>query len=231
MAPIIPTRSSLLTPARIVIATALLALTSGSYLAWHSPLAAAEPAQATRIDNSVDCLVAQADDFSGRLEAIGGVDVHSRVAGRIESIHFVPGALVARGETLFVIDARPFEAELARAQATLAAAHARAAQTDSDLARAARRLDGDDSEGARREFHARQRAQQKARTALRTAQEAADLARLNLDATRITAPVSGRVGRTEVGIGHLVTARPALTSIVSLSPIYALSAAERDLLS
>jgi multidrug efflux system membrane fusion protein len=162
------------------------------------------------------------DDFSGRLEAIDRVDVRSRVAGYVESVHFAPGSLVSKGATLFVIDPKPFAAEVARAEAVVAAARARVALADSELARAQRLLE--DHAISQREFDERQNAQRDAQASIQAAQAALDIARLNLGYTRITAPISGRVSRAEVTVGNLVAAGAggvALTSIVSTSPIYA----------
>ena len=118
MAPSIPTRSPVLAGGRLALATALVALIGGGYLAFQAPVEAAAPAQASAppatpasVDATIGRKICHQDEFSGRLEAVG---VRSRVPGYIESIHFEPGARVDNGGTLFVIDAKPFAAELAR---------------------------------------------------------------------------------------------------------------------
>lgn len=183
---------------------------------------AAPPAMPVDVASAIERRVTKWDEFSGRLEAIDRVDVRSRVAGYIESLHFTPGALVAKGATLFVIDPKAFAAELARAEATLASAQARLALATSELARAHRLLE--DRAIAQREFEERQNALRDAQASIQGAQATLDIARLNHGYTRITAPISGRVSRAEVTVGNLVAAGaggPALTSIVSTSPIYA----------
>lgn len=183
---------------------------------------AAAPAMPVDVAPAIERRVTEWDEFSGRLEAIDRVDVRSRVAGYIESLHFTPGALVAKGATLFVIDPKAFAAELARAEATLASAQARLALATSELARAHRLLE--DRAIAQREFEERQNALRDAQASIQGAQATLDIARLNHGYTRITAPISGRVSRAEVTVGNLVAAGaggPALTSIVSTSPIYA----------
>ncbi|HEY0877642.1 MAG TPA: efflux RND transporter periplasmic adaptor subunit [Zeimonas sp.] len=166
--------------------------------------------------------VTEWDDFSGRLEAIDGVEVRSRVAGYIEAVGFEPGSFVEKGDTLFVIDPRPFAATVARAEAALASARARLVLTTSELGRAQRLLA--DRAIARREFDERDNAHRQAQAAVQGAQAALDSARLELGYTRITAPISGRVGRAEVTVGNLVGAGaggPRLTTILSTAPIYA----------
>ena len=122
MAPSIPTRRPHLTASRLALSIAVIAMVAGGYLTWQAPAqatapAAAPPAIPVSVAAVLERQVAQWDEFSGRLEAVGGVDVRSRVAGTIDSIHFSPGALVNKGDTLIVIDPKPFAAEVARAEA------------------------------------------------------------------------------------------------------------------
>lgn len=146
-------------------------------------------------------------EFSGRLQAVDRVEIRPQVTGVLTAVHFKDGAQVKKGEVLFTIDPRPYEAEVFSAQA-------RANYTASDLARAERLL----SENAisKRDFEEKKNAAQTAEAALR-------IAKLNLDYTQIKAPIAGRVSRAEVTVGNLVTANsgPALTSLVSSNRIYA----------
>jgi membrane fusion protein, multidrug efflux system len=162
------------------------------------------------------------DEFSGRLEAVERVDVRSRVAGAVKSVHFVEGALVARDQLLVTIDPDPYAAEVDRAQAQVVAAQARLTYTKSEHERAKRLWD--ESAIARRELDERVNAEQEADAGLRAAQAALTSAKLNLSYTRVRAPVAGRVGRLEVTVGNLVPAgpgAPVLTTLVSVNPIYA----------
>src|SRR5512134_3719014 len=162
------------------------------------------------------------DEFSGRLEAVERVDVRSRVAGQVKSVHFTEGALVKRGDLLVRIDPDPYAAEVDRAQAQVVAAQARLSYAKSEHQRA-RRL-WEDSAIAQRELDERVNAEQEADANLRAAQAALQSAKLNLGYTQVRAPVSGRVGRLEVTVGNLVAAGPSapvLTTLVSVSPIYA----------
>jgi multidrug efflux system membrane fusion protein len=162
------------------------------------------------------------DEFSGRLEAVERVDVRSRVAGAVKSVHFVEGALVKKDDLLITIDPDPYAAEVDRAQAQVVAAQARLTYTKSEHERAKRLWD--ESAIARRELDERVNAEQEADANLRAAQAALQSARLNLGYTQVRAPVAGRVGRLEVTVGNLVSAgpgAPVLTTLVSVNPIYA----------
>ena len=162
------------------------------------------------------------DEFSGRLEAVERVDVRSRVAGAVKSVHFSEGALVSRGQLLITIDPEPYAAEVDRAEAQVIAAQARVNYTRSERGRAQRLWD--ESAIARRELDERVNAAQEAEANLRAAQAAFQSARLNLSYTQVRAPVSGRVGRLEVTVGNLVAAgpgAPVLTTLVSVNPMYA----------
>src|SRR3954462_5954480 len=162
------------------------------------------------------------DEFSGRLEAVERVDVRSRVAGAVKSVHFVEGALVKKDDLLITIDPDPYAAEVDRAQAQVVAAQARVSYTKSEHERAKRLWD--ESAIARRELDERINAAQEADANLRGAQAALTSAKLNLSYTQVRAPVAGRVGRLEVTVGNLVPAgpgAPVLTTLVSVNPIYA----------
>jgi multidrug efflux system membrane fusion protein len=126
--------------------------------------------------------VATWDDFSGRLEAVERVDVRSRVAGAVQSIHFHEGSLVKAGDLLVSIDPAPYAADTDRAQAQVAAAQARVTYVKSELDRAQRLWD--ESAIAKRELDERANARQEADANLRAAEAALQSARLNLSIRR-----------------------------------------------
>jgi len=213
----------------IVAATtaALLALSGGAFY-LRSSSAETKPAAAKPQALPVPVAVIEQhevttwDEFSGRLEAVERVDVRSRVAGAVKSVHFTEGALVKRDDLLITIDPDPYAAEVDRAQAQVVAAQARVNYTKSEHQRAQRLWD--ESAIARRELDERVNAAQEAEANLRAAQAALTSSRLNLSYTQVRAPVSGRVGRLEVTVGNLVAAgpgAPVLTTLVSVNPIYA----------
>lgn len=161
-------------------------------------------------------------NYSGRLEAVEHVSLRPEVSGTITEVHFRDGSLVAKGDPLFTIDPRPYKAAVDRARAQLAAAEARAAYTESELARSTRLLA--DNAIARRDHDQRQNASREAAANLLAARAELATAELNLSHTRITAPVAGRVSRAEVTVGNLVSAgasSPALTTVVSVAQLYA----------
>jgi len=160
--------------------------------------------------------------YSGRLEAVDRVDIRPLVSGTLTAVHFKDGAMVKKGDVLFTIDPRPYAAEVARAQAQLAGAEARAAYTASDVARGQRLLG--DNAIAKRDYEEKQNASREAAANVQAAQAALRSARLNLEYTQITAPVSGRMSRAEVTVGNIVSvgsSTPALSTLVSMSKIYA----------
>jgi multidrug efflux system membrane fusion protein len=162
------------------------------------------------------------DSFSGRLEAVDRVDIRSRVAGAVQSVHFREGALVKQGDLLFTIDPDPYAAEVDRAEAQLVSAQARVLLTRRDADRS-QALVGSGAMSVR-DMDSRVNAYREAEAALRAAQAALRTTKLNLGYTEVRAPVSGRVGRIEITVGNLVAAgpgAPVLTSLVSVDPIYA----------
>jgi membrane fusion protein, multidrug efflux system len=163
------------------------------------------------------------DEFTGRLEAVNIVEVRPRVSGYLQSVHFEEGAIVRKGDLLFQIDPRPFQAEVDRLRGELAQAKAQLARAQSDFQRAERLHNND---GMSAEEYDR-RAAVRNETEARIASTAAALrgAELNLEFTRVVAPITGRVSRAEITEGNLVEngaaqVRP-LTTVVSLDPIYA----------
>ncbi|MDW5441041.1 efflux RND transporter periplasmic adaptor subunit [Polaromonas sp. SM01] len=180
------------------------------------------PATPVSVATVVQSDVAVWDEFSGRLEAVERVDIRSRVAGTIQAVHFREGALVKKGELLLTIDPAPYAADVERADAQVAAAQARVAQAQGEHERSQRLW----SEQAisKREFDERANGQREAAANLRAAQAALQTAQLSMGYTQVRAPVAGRVGKLEVTVGNLVAAgpgAPVLTTLVSVSPIYA----------
>jgi multidrug efflux system membrane fusion protein len=202
-----------------VIATAVISLQGGGARATAN---AAPPAPQVSVAAVGESEITAWDEFSGRLEAVERVEVRSRVAGAVQAVHFREGALVRQGDLLVTIDPAPYAAEVERAEAQVAAAQARQAQAQSEHARAQRLWE--ESAIAQRELEERANAAREAGANLRAAQAQLQGARLNLGYTQVRAPVAGRIGKLEVTPGNLVAAgpgAPVLTTLVSVSPIYA----------
>ncbi|HKQ15460.1 MAG TPA: efflux RND transporter periplasmic adaptor subunit [Steroidobacteraceae bacterium] len=166
--------------------------------------------------------VTEWDEFTGRLEAVESVEVRPRVTGYIESVNFTEGSTVKKGDLLFVIDPRPYRAELSKAEAELARAVARSELAVADEGRSAKLLDI--KAVSREEYDSRINASREAKADVAAARAAVDAAKLNLEFTRITAPIGGRVSKAVVTAGNLVTggsnAATLLTTVVSLDPMY-----------
>lgn len=202
-----------------VLATAIISLQGGRAQATAS---SAPPAPQVSVAAVSETDVTAWDEFSGRLEAVERVEVRSRVAGAVQAVHFREGALVKQGDLLITIDPAPYQAEVERAEAQVGAAQARLAQAQSEHVRAQRLWE--ESAIAQRELEERVNAAREAGANLRAAQAQLQGARLSLGYTQVRAPVSGRIGKVEVTAGNLVAAgpgAPVLTTLVSVSPIYA----------
>jgi multidrug efflux system membrane fusion protein len=168
--------------------------------------------------------VIESDEFTGRLEAVDHVEIRPRVSGQLDSVHFQEGAIVQKGELLFTIDPRPFQAEVDRLHAERERAKAQLARCQSDFARA-ERLHNNNGMSVE-EYDRRNSARAEAEAQVASVEASLRGAELNLEFTHIVSPISGRVSRAEVTRGNLVTSGgggPAtlLTTVVSLDPVYA----------
>jgi len=166
--------------------------------------------------------VATWDEFSGRLEAVGRVEVRSRVAGAVQAVHFREGALVKEGDLLVTIDPAPYADDVERADAQVAAAQAGLDLAKSELDRGRQLFNS--RTVSERELDTRVNAYGEAQANLRSASASLQIAKLNLSYTEVRAPIAGRVGRIEITVGNLVAAGPGaplLTTLVSVDPIYA----------
>ncbi|MGB6347867.1 MAG: efflux RND transporter periplasmic adaptor subunit [Methyloceanibacter sp.] len=185
--------------------------------------AAAPPPPAVTVAKPIVKELIEWKEFTGQFEAVDFVDVRARVSGYLESINFTDGQIVKKGDLLFVIEPRPFDLAFDTAKAQLAEA---SAQLDLAKAQLQRTSELRKKDYATVETYDERVAQVNTATASRDAATAAlDQAQLNLDYTRVTAPIGGRASRHELSVGNLViggtTGTPTLlTTIVSLDPIH-----------
>lgn len=166
--------------------------------------------------------VAEQRAFSGRIAAVSQVDIRPLVSGTITAVHFSDGDLVRKGQPLFTIDPRPFQAALDRAAGDLKAAEATVTFARADFERA-QRLIGN-SVISQRDFDKRQQDIRDGDARVAVAQAVVDAAKLDVEHATIRAPIDGRISRAEMTLGNIVmagAAAPALTRIVSVSPVYA----------
>jgi RND family efflux transporter MFP subunit len=195
-----------------------------------SPAPVELPTPSVTVCRPIQRELAEYRDFSGRADAVESVDVRARVKGFLSKIHFREGTYVNKGQLLYEIDPRTFQAELDRSLAEVARLEALVKLTGAEAERAQRlRTSGALSE---EELLQRLTARQGAQASLQQAQAAAESARLELSFTRITAPIGGRISRTTVTEGNLVGHHEPtlLTTIVKLEPIYVyFEGSDRDL--
>ncbi|MGR2738074.1 efflux RND transporter periplasmic adaptor subunit [Billgrantia sp. Q4P2] len=158
------------------------------------------------------------DAFTGRIEAVETVDLRPRVSGYIDSIHYTEGQEVEKGDVLFIIDPRPYRAELERAEAELQRARARAELARSEAARAEALAQSRSI--SREELDQRRSAAATAEADILAAQAIAETARLNMEFTEVRAPIAGRAGRAMVTPGNLVSEDTPLTRIVALDRVH-----------
>jgi RND family efflux transporter MFP subunit len=162
------------------------------------------------------------DEYTGRLEATESVEVRPRVSGYLQSIHFKDGAIVKKGDLLFVIDPRPYQAEVDRVTAELQLAQARLELAKSDYARAQKLLQF--RAISQEEADTRAATERQAQESVEAARANVKAAKLNVEFTRVTAPITGRISRKLVTEGNLINGGTAestlLTTIVSMDPIY-----------
>jgi len=167
----------------------------------------------------VEKTLTETQEFSGRLEAIDQVQIRPRVGGFITAINFKPGSQVKKGDVLFVIDPRPFQAEANRAEAAANSARAKADLAKIELVRSEKLLA--DKAIAQREYDASASNFKQLEADARAAQAQYETAKLNLSYTQVTSPINGRVSKAEITLGNLVDQSAVLTSVVSLDQIYA----------
>src|SRR5437867_9810608 len=163
------------------------------------------------------------DEFTGRLEAVESVEIRPRVSGYITEIHFEAGAIIKKGDLLYVIDPRPYQADFDRAASELERMRAQEKLAQIELDRA-KELRAKNTISAS-EFDQKAATYQGASAATASAVAAKNAAALNLEFTQVKSPIDGRVSDARITLGNLVQpgAGPenVLTTVVSVDPIYA----------
>ena len=206
--------------AKIVVASVLMA----GVLQSCTPRSEAQTPQAPAVTVATPLVrqVQDWDEFTGRFEATRSVDVRARVGGYISAVHFRDGAQVRQGQLLFTLDPRPAQAALASARASLAQAEAQLALARTNLTRSEGLLEVQAVSQA--EVDAQRGAKQTAEASVAAANAAVRARQLDLEFTRVTAPISGRVSDRRIDPGNLVaggsSAADVLTTIVASGPVY-----------
>jgi RND family efflux transporter MFP subunit len=188
------------------------------------PPQAASPPPTVSVIQPIARDVVEWDEYTGRLESPESVEVRARVSGYLDKVHFKEGKEVKKGDLLFTIDRRPYQAEFDRMEADhqRSESQAQLAKNDADRAErliATKAISEEDHDTKVRSYASAQAAAKSAKAALNSAQ-------LNLEFTEIRAPISGRIGRAFVTEGNLIsgglggTGSTLLTTLVSQDPLY-----------
>ena len=177
------------------------------------------PAPEVDVANVIAEPVTLWESFTGRVVAPETVELRPRVSGYIDKVAFEEGELVKEGDLLFQIDPRPYRARLQAARAELEQARSRLSQARSEAVRASALLES--RAISQEEYDQRSTALMSAKALVNAAQAAVETAELDLQYTRVTAPVSGRAGRAMVTRGNLANAdQTLLTTVVSVDPLH-----------
>lgn len=202
--------------------SALLAALVASLVGCGKAPGQAPPAPEVMVAQVLSQKIIDWDEYSGRFQAIDTVEVRPRVSGYIDRVLFREGQAVKKGDTLIVIDPRPYQADFDRAKAGLALAKAQRELATLEAERVHKLKDS--GAVSQEEFDERLSALHQQEASVAGAQAAFDAAALNLSFTNVQAPVDGQASRAEITRGNLVTGGnnggTLLTTIVSTDPIY-----------
>ncbi len=203
-----------------VVAFAAISFTVGCN---RSPADKDQPPLPVNVVTVVEKEVSEWDEFTGRLEPVESVEIRPRVSGYITDIRFEAGAIVKKGDLLYVIDPRPYQADFDRAKAEVDRMDSELKLAQIELNRATELRKKNTISAS--EFDQKAATFQGANAAKSSAQAAENAAELNLEFTQIKSPINGRVSDQRITVGNLVQpgAGPesVLTTVVSVDPIYA----------
>jgi RND family efflux transporter MFP subunit len=185
----------------------------------HSVAPVVPPPPGVSVAQPIAGEIVDYEEFTGRLQAVSEVEVRARVRGFVVNIAFTDGTEVKEGDVLCEIDPRPFQADVEAAQGKVAQWQAKLARAESDVERTQRLLPK--GAASQKDLDNAIADRGEARAAIQTAQGELDRAKLDLEFTKVTAPIGGRIGRALVTKGNLVTPGDTLlATIVSQDPIY-----------
>jgi len=188
------------------------------------PVQTAPPPPTVSVVQPVAREVVEWDEYIGRLESPETVEVRARVSGYLDKVHFKEGKEVKKGDLLFTIDPRPYQAEFDRAQAEFERAQSQAELAKSEAERAKRLITT--KAISEEDFDTKTRTYASVLAAARSAKAALDSAQLNLEFTEVRSPIDGRISRAWITEGNLISGGVSgagatlLTTVVSLDPLY-----------
>ncbi|MCW5699627.1 MAG: efflux RND transporter periplasmic adaptor subunit [Rhodospirillales bacterium] len=211
-----------------IIALLAIGAVAAAMLWWPSggpkqTTSAGRPPPPVTVSKPASQEIVEWKEFTGQFEAAEYVEIRAKVSGYLMSIHFKDGQLVNKDDLLFVIDPRPFEIELESAEAQLTQARSKLELANQQLERTTELRKKDIATAS--SLDERIEDVRFATAAVEVAKAAVHAAKLDLEYTRLTAPVRGRVSRHEVSVGNLIAGGSSgnptlLTTIVSLDPIH-----------
>lgn len=206
----------------LIIAVAILLPLAFRGEAEDTPAGGMPPAMPVQVLTLKSEETALWSEFSGKLAAVDYVQVRPRVSGAVTEVKFKDGAPVKKGQELFTIDTRPYEAEIAKAKAAVNSAQSQAKLAKVELDRAKALLS--DDHVSQSLYDQRASAYQVTQATIGAAQAQLKQAQLNLEYAHVKAPISGRAGRAEITVGNVVESgmnAPVLTTILDESKMYA----------
>lgn len=210
-------RSILTIVGLLVILVVALAFTSEDAISTDSN----PTAMAVEVANPLVETITEWDEYTGRFEASNRVEVRARVSGFLESVNFEDGQMVKKGDILFTLDDRPYKIALDQANADYGQAKASLTTAQDNF----ERVQSLHESGAVsiEEYDRRKQALEFAKASIQLSQAKVDNAKLNLEFTKVTAPIAGLVSRDKVNLGNLIDGGSSnstlLTTIVATSPI------------
>ena len=214
-------RRRLSRPAQGAIAAVLLAGATFAGLrgfGGETPAEAAPPPGVT-VSQPLSRAITEWDDYTGRFEASQSVEIRPRISGQLVGVHFKDGDIVRKGQLLFTIVRRPFQAALAEASARAAAAQTQLALARSEYARAERLIS--DEAVSQEEVDSLRATMRAGEAGVAAAQALVRQRALDLEFTQVRSPVTGRISDRRIDVGNLVGANVStLTNVLALDPIY-----------
>src|ERR1700726_2283581 len=208
---------------RLFTVAAFIAVSLIAVNCSKSPANKGAPPLPVNVVTVVEKEVNEWDEFTGRLDPVESVEIRPRVSGYITEIHFEAGAIMKKGDLLYVIDPRPYQADFDRAAAEVDRMDAQLKLAQIELNRSKELRDKNTISAS--EFDQKAATYQGSAAAKSSAEAAKNSAALNLEFTQIKSPVDGRVSDQRITVGNLVQpgAGPesVLTTVVSIDPIYA----------
>ncbi len=183
---------------------------------------AGPPPPAVSVANPLEKEVVEWDEYTGRFDAVDTVEVRARISGFLNEVKFTDGAIVKKGDLLFVIDPRPFQRVLDKDRATLQGARTQLEFAQKDLERAKPLVAN--ATISQQGFDQRTQAVRAAEANVLSAEASVRSSELDVEFTQIHSPVTGRISRKLVSEGNYLTGGSGsgtlLTTIVSIDPIY-----------